>query len=140
MTTQFTTPYGYPYPQSTDPVRDGAANIGQLAGTLRAPEMFSGQPCLAGSIPEFQHWRIRTVVYNYAPGTDQFGLLAIPLPFTQCCVTAMILPRNFRDNIVAVSLAQEYCTVTNLAAYPRGFSGNGIASTFVSLTVIAWGY
>jgi hypothetical protein len=134
------TQYGFPYPQPADPVRDGAAAIGQLAGTLKAPELFSGQPCLAGALPAGQNWRVRQVVYNYSPGTDTFGLLAIPLPFTVVCVTAVIMPRNFRQNVVTVALAQEYCTVTNLAAYPRNAAGDGVGSTNCDLAIIAWGY
>jgi len=139
MPTQYTG-YGHPYPQPVDPVRDGAANIAQLAASLRAPEMFPGQPCLAGSLASQNYWRVRTVAYNYQPATDQYGLLAIPLPFAVCCVSAMIIPRNFRQNVVAVALAQEYCTVTNLAAYPRGSAGNGIPNTNIDLSIIAWGY
>jgi hypothetical protein len=118
VSTQYT-PYGNPYPQPTDPARDGAANIQQLAETLHSPEVFSGQPCLA---------------------TDQFGLLAIPLPFNQCCLTAMIMPRNFRQNVVSVALAQEYCTITNLAGYVRDNTGQGVVSTNCDLAIIAWGY
>lgn len=139
MSTQYT-PYGNPYPQPTDPARDGAANIQQLAETLHSPEVFSGQPCLAGSLPAAQNWRIRQIVYNYSPATDGFGLLAIPLPFNQCCLSAMIMPRNFRQNVVSVALAQEYCTITNLAAYVRNAAGQGVVSTNCDLAIIAWGY
>ncbi len=137
MSTQLTG-YGYPYPQPTDPARDGAANIQALAGQIRAPELFSGQPCLAGSLTDSS--RVRMIVYNYSPPTDQFGLLAIPLPFNQCCLTAMIMPRNFRQNVVSVALAQEYCTITNLAGYVRDNTGQGVVSTNCDLSIIAWGY
>lgn len=140
MTTQRSA-YGYQYPQPTDPVRDGAANIGALANQLKAPELFSGQPCLAGSMTSQEHYKIRQIVYNYSPGTDQFGLLAIPVPFTQCLLTAVIMPRNFRDpSVISIALAQEYCTVTNLAAYVRDVTGNGIGSHNCEVSISAWGF
>jgi hypothetical protein len=139
VTTQYSS-YGFQYPQPTDPVREGAANLGALANQIKAPELFSGQSCLAGAMSAQQQYRVRQVVYNYSPATDGFGLLAIPLPFSVCCVTAMITPRNFRQDIVSVALAQEYCTVTNLAAFPRNSLGQGITSTFCDLAIIAWGF
>jgi hypothetical protein len=135
-----TTPYGFMYPQPTDPVREGAANIGNLANQLKAPELFSGQPCLAGAMSAQQQYRVRAVVYNYSPPTDQFGLLSIPLPFSTCLMAAMITPRNFRQDIVSVALAQEYMTVTNLAGYVRNAAGNAVVSTNCDLTIIAWGF
>ena len=141
MATQHTS-YGYQYPEPTDDVLQGAANIAALAQQLRAPELFSGQPCLAGSMSAQggDHYRIRHIVYNYQPATDQYGLLAIPLPFSVCCVTATIQGRNFREPLITVVIAQEYCTVTNLAAYARGVDGNGLGSVNVSLTINAWGF
>lgn len=139
MTTQYTV-YGYPYPQPTDPVREGAANIAQLSQTLKAPELFSGQPCLAGAFSAQQQYRIRQVVYNYSPPTDQFGLLSIPLPFSVVSVTAIITPRNFRQDVVTVALAQEYCTVTNLAGFVRNAAGGAVVSTNCDLAIIAWGF
>lgn len=139
MTTQ-STGYGFQYPQPTDPVREGAANLAALANQLKAPELFSGQPSLAGSYTSAQNYRIRHIVYNYNPGTDSFGLLAIPLPFTQVCVSALIMPRDFRQNVVSVALAQEYCTVTNLAGYVRNAAGQAVVSTNCSLTIHAWGF
>jgi len=134
------TAYGYQYPQPTDPVRDGAANIGALAQQLKAPEAFSGQPCLAGSFGAAQNYRIRQLFYNYSPATDQFGLLAIPTPFSQVLVAASIIPRNFRQDVVSIALAQEYMTVTNLAAYARNAAGNGVVSTNCDLSIIVWGF
>jgi hypothetical protein len=139
MPTRYT-PYGNPYPDPVDPLKNGAANIQQLAETLRSAEAFSGQPCLAGSLPAANNWRVRMVFYNYSPATDQFGLLSIPLPFTQCLVAAHIMPRNFRQDIVSVALAQEYMTITNLAAYARNSAGQGVPSTNCDLSIIAWGY
>jgi len=139
VTTQ-RTPYGYQYPQPSDDVMQGAANIGALANQLMAPELFSGQPCLAGTMQAQDNYRVRHIVYHYQPGTDQYGLLAIPLPFSVCCVTATIQPRNFREPVVSIVLAQEYCTVTNLAAYARDNTGNGIVSANISVAINAWGY
>jgi len=130
--------YGYPYPQPTDPARDGAANIQALAQQIRAPEMFSGQPCIVGSIADSS--RVRMIVYNYAPATDQYGLLSIGLPFNQCLVTAIITPRNFRQNVGSVPLAQEYCTLANLAAQAINRQGTAVASSYIDLTIVAWGY
>lgn len=137
MSTQLSA-YGYPYPQPTDPARDGAANIQALAQQIRAPEMFSGQPCIVGSIADSS--RVRMIVYNYQPATDQYGLLAIPLPFNQCFVTGLITPRNFRQDIMAVALAQEYCTLTNFAGFVRNSAGQGVVSTYCDLAIVAWGY
>lgn len=140
MSTQYTA-YGYPFPQPTDPARDGAANIQQLAETMHAPELFQGQPCLAGSLPGGQNWRIRMIVYNYNAATDQYGLLSIPLPFNQVCLTAHIMPRDFRDPyVISVALAQEYCTITNLAGYVRDATGQGVGSHNCPLSIAAWGY
>lgn len=137
MTTQRTA-YGYPYPEPTDPSAAGAANFADLAGALRAPELFSGQPCLAGVLGDSS--RVRHIVYNYAAPTDQFGLLTIPMPFAVVCVTAIIVPRNFRQDVVGIALGQEYCTVTNLCGYPRNAAGNGISSANIDVAVNAWGY
>jgi len=140
MPTHYTA-YGYPYPDPVDPLKNGAADIGALANTLHTPEPFSGQPALAGSLPGGQNWRIRHLYYNYAAATDAFGLLSIPLPFTQVLCSAAIMPRNFRDpSVISIALAQEYCTVTNLAGYVRDVTGNGVSSHNCELTIMAWGY
>lgn len=133
-------PYGYPYPDPIDPLKNGAADIGALANANMAPELYPGQPCLAGTLPSQQQFKVRQVVYNYQPATDGFGLASIPLPFTQCCLTAMVMPRNFRQNVVSIALAQEYCTPSNLSIYVRNAAGQGVASTNCDLTIIAWGY
>lgn len=135
------TPYGYLYPQPVDPVRDGAVNIGNLANQIKAPELYSGQPCLAGAFAAQDQYRIRMVVYNYSPATDAYGLMNIPLPFTTCCLTATIMPRDFRQQIGGVMIAQEYCTVTNLCAFVYNFTGGGaFANQNAKMCIVAWGF
>ena len=132
--------YGYHYPEPTDPAAAGAANFADLAGQLRAPELFSGQTPIAGTLNAQNQYRVRHVVYNYSAPTDQYGLMAIPLPFAVCFVTGIVTPRNFRQNVIGIALGQEYCTVTNLCAYPRDNTGNGIPYSNIDVTVSAWGY
>jgi hypothetical protein len=138
MATQFSA-YGYQYPQPSDPVREGAANIGALANQIKAPERFPGQGPLVGSFIDGNNWKLRHIVYNYAPPSDQYGLMSVPLPFTECCFSVAVMVRNFRQPVNTVVIALEYCTVQSLGLFARAVDGSGVPLTNVDLNINAWG-
>jgi len=142
MVQQFTG-YGYPYPEPTDPVRDGATNIANLAQRLRPnAEAFPGQPPIAGSYAAADMPYFKTVYFNYRIATDQFGLATIPTSFSKCLLWAYCVPTDFRLDVAPPTMAMEGMTnVAQVAWYfvRRSGGGWGVASTYININAVCVG-
>jgi len=133
--------YGYVVPLPTDPVRDGATVMANLGDALRAPEMFTGMSPWAGQIPSGGHKNIKhVVIQGWNIGTDQYGLVTIPAPFTTVLLACQIQCANFRDVARGSALNPESKGVSFIGAMIFKDGGVAASSAYVTLQVDLWGY
>jgi len=136
-----TTPDGYPFPDPTEPVRDGAGDIQQLALTLRPNgQAFGGQAPLVGTAPAAdEFWKVRQLIYNYAIGTDGNGIARVPTSFTKCIMWAGASNTDPGNGVGLFLPVPAYSTPAELALWIYKRDGTAAINFVTSMTCMIIG-
>ena len=135
-----TGPYGYPYPQPTDPVRDGAVAIKALSDKMRPNgSMAGGQLPIVGA-GSYDPTQVRLNVYNMKIATDSSGVASVGNPFSTVLLGVWVNQVYDPTQLIGhfVYSGGGTSSINILCRNPN--NGNGMPSQYFSVNILMLGY